>query len=85
MMLGGRHFAASDALNLEDHLHHAFGVADLLNAAKNAEAVAKDVEKARASLRSTTKVRIDDRMAKEGEIARLENGGERTSAARGGT
>ena len=26
MMLGGGHFAASDALNLESHLHHAFGV-----------------------------------------------------------
>ena len=72
MMLGGGHFAASDALNLESHLHHAFGVAHLLSAAKNAEAVAKEAEKARASLRSTTKARMDDRAAMESEIAGLE-------------
>lgn len=33
MMLGGGHIASSDTLNLESHLHHAFGVADLLSAA----------------------------------------------------
>ena len=72
MMLGGGHFAAADALNLEGHLHHAFGVAHLLSAAKNAEAVAKKAEKARASFRSTTKARMDDRAALENEIAVLE-------------
>ena len=72
MMLGGGHFAARDALNLESHLHHAFGVAHLLRAAKNAEAVAKEAEKARVSLRSITKARMDDRVAKEREIAGLE-------------
>ena len=72
MMLGGGHFAARDALNLESHLHHAFGVAHLLSAAKNAEAVAKEVERARVSLRSTTKTRMDDRAAMESEIAGLE-------------
>ena len=72
MMLGGGHFAANDALNLESHLHHAFGVAHLLSAAKNAAAVAKEAEKARASLRSTTKARMDDRAAMESEIAGLE-------------
>ena len=64
--------AASDALNLESHLHHAFGVAHLLSAANNATAVAKEAEKARASLRSTTKARMDDRAAMEREIAELE-------------
>ena len=72
MMLGGGHFAASDALNLESHLHHAFGVAHLLKAAKNAEAVAKEAEKARALLRSLTKVRMDNRAGLESEIAGLE-------------
>ena len=72
MMLGGGHLAASDALNLENHLHHAFGVAHLLSAAKNATAVAKEAEKARASLRSTTKARMDDRASMEREIAELE-------------
>ena len=72
MMLSGGHMAASDALNLESHLHHAFGVAHLLSAAKNATAVAKEAEKARASLRSTTKARMDDRASTEREIAELE-------------
>ncbi len=73
MMLGGGHFAASDALNLESHLHHAFGVAHLLNAATNAEAVAKEAEKLRVSLRSITKARMEDRAAKESEIEGLED------------
>ena len=72
MMLGGGHLAASDALNLESHLHHAFGVAHLLNAVENAEAAAKKAAKERALLRSTTKARIDDRAAIESEIAGLE-------------
>ena len=72
MMLGGGHIAASDTLNLESHLHHAFGVADLLSAAETAESVAKEAEKARTALRSTTKQRIDDRAALQSEIAKLE-------------
>lgn len=72
MMLGGGHFAARDALNLESHLHQAFGVAHLLNAAEDAEAIAKEAAKARASLRTTTKARMSDREAREGEVARLE-------------
>ena len=72
MMLGGGNLAASDALNLESHLHQAFGVAHLLNAVDNAEAVVKDAVKARASLRSTTKARMDDRASIESEIAGLE-------------
>ena len=72
MMLGGGHIAASDSLNLESHLHHAFGVADLLSAAENAQSVAKEAEKARAALRLTTKHRIDNRAALDSEIARLE-------------
>ena len=72
MMLGGSHFAAGASLNLESHLHHAFGVAHLLSAAKNAEAIAKEAEKTRSSFRSTTKARMDDRAALESEIAVLE-------------
>lgn len=72
MMLGGGHIAASDTLNLESHLHHAFGVAHLLSAAETAESVAKEARKARAALRSTTKQRVGDRAALETEITRLE-------------
>ncbi|MCY3994353.1 MAG: AAA family ATPase [Caldilineaceae bacterium] len=72
MMLGGGHIAADNILNLEGHLHHAFGVAHLLSAAETAEAVAKETERARAELRSTTRQRLENRDALEGEIAELE-------------
>ena len=72
MMLGGGHIAANDVLNVESHLHHAFGVADLLCAAETAQSVAKEAEKARASARSATKRRIADRAALENEIITLE-------------
>ena len=72
MMLGGGHISASHILNLESHLHHAFGVAHLLDAAEIAESVAREAEKARASLRSTARQRIENRAALETEIARLE-------------
>ena len=71
MMLGGGHIASSDTLNLESHLHHAFGAAHLLNAAETARSVAKEAEKARALLRSTTKQTISNRVALESEITRL--------------
>ena len=72
MMLGGGHIAASGTLNLESHLHHAFGVAHLLRAAETAQSVAKEAEKARAALRSTTKQQIENRAVLESEIAVLE-------------
>ena len=72
MMLGGGHIAASDTLKLENHLHHAFGVAHLLSAAETAQSVAKEAEKARASLRATSKQQIDNRAALESEVARFE-------------
>ena len=72
MMLGGGHIAANDTLSLEGHLHHAFGVAHLLDAAETAESVAKEAEKARAALRSTTRQRVEVRAVLEGEIAELE-------------
>ena len=72
MMLGGGHIATSDTLNLEGHLHHAFGVAHLLNAARTADSVAKETEKARATLRSTTRQRMENRAVLEVEIAELE-------------
>ena len=73
MMLGGGHIAARDTtLNLESHLHHAFGVAHLLRAAETAQSVAKEAEKARAALRSTTKQRIENRAVLESEITGLE-------------
>ncbi|MDE0128875.1 MAG: AAA family ATPase [Gammaproteobacteria bacterium] len=72
MMLGGGHIAASDSLNLESHLHHAFGVSHLFSAAKNAQSVAKAAKKARASLRLAAKQRIQNRAAIENEITALE-------------
>ena len=72
MMLGGGHIAASTALNLEGHLHEAFGVAHLLNATEVAQSVAKEAEKARVAIRSSTKQRTENRTALESEIAQLE-------------
>lgn len=71
-MLGGAHLAAHDALDLESHLHHAFGVSHLLRTAEAAESVAKRAERARSQLRSTTRQRLDSRAAVETEIAETE-------------
>ena len=72
MMLGGGHFAARDSLDLESHLHHAFGVAHLLNAAETAQSVAREVVRARAALRSSAKQGIENRAVLESEVAGLE-------------
>ena len=72
MMLGGGHLAARDHLDLEGHLHHAFGVAHLLNAAETAKSVAKEATKTRTAFRSTTKQQMENRASLEGEIAELE-------------
>ena len=72
MMLGGGHIAASDTLNLESHLHHAFGVSHLLSAAETAHSVAREAERARTAFRSTTRQRMENRAALESEIAELE-------------
>ncbi len=72
MMLGGGHLAARDHLDLESHLHHAFGVAHILNAAETAQSVAKEATKARTAFRSATKQQMENRAALEGEIAKLE-------------
>ena len=71
-MLGGAHLAAHDALELESHLHQAFGVSHLLQTAETAESVAKRAERARTELRSTTRRRLDSRAAVESEIAETE-------------
>ena len=72
MMLGGDHLAAKDHLDLEGHLHHAFGVAHLLNAVETAQSMAKEAAKARAVFRSTAKRQMENRAALEREIAELE-------------
>ena len=72
MMLGGGHIATIDTLDLESHLHHAFGVGHILSAAKTAKSVAKEAVKARVALRSATRKRIEDRAAMESEITELE-------------
>lgn len=72
MMLGGGHIASSNVLNLESHLHHVFDVGHLLSAASTAHAVAREAEKARVALRSTTKRRLENRAALESDIVKLE-------------
>ena len=72
MMLGGGHIAAQADLDLEAHLHHAFGVSHLLEAAETAAVVAKEAEKARAVFRSSSKERLVNRYELEAEIADLE-------------
>ena len=72
MMLGGGHIATSDTLDLESHLHHAFGVGQILSVAKTAESVAKEAIKARVALRSATRQRMENRDEMESEIAGLE-------------
>ena len=71
-MLGGGHLATERALDLESHLHQAFGVAHLLGAAETAESVAKQAERDRVALRSTARRRLDDRAAVETDIAEIE-------------
>ena len=72
MMLGGGHLAAQEPLDLESHLHHTFGVSDLLRATETAESVAKEAERARAALRLSTRQLMDNRTALETEIIELE-------------
>ena len=72
MMLGGAHLAAHDELNLESHLHDAFGVAHLLEAVTTAQSVATEATKARAAFRTSVKKRLGDRSAIEDEIAALQ-------------
>ena len=72
MMLGGGHVAASDTLDLESHLHQAFGVAHLLNSAETAQSVAREARRARELLRSTNRQRIENRAALESEITELQ-------------
>ena len=71
-MLGGGHLAAENELDLEAHLHYAFGVSHLLEAATVADSVAKEAAKARAAFRSSSTKRLDNRAAVENEIAELE-------------
>ena len=71
-MLGGGHVAARDNLNLESHLHQAFGVTHLLRAAENAQSIARDAERSRAAFRSTARQQTENRTALENEIKTLE-------------
>ena len=71
-MLGGGHLAAEKELDLEAHLHYAFGVSHLLETATAADSVAKEATKARAAFRSSSTKRLVNRAAVESEIAELE-------------
>lgn len=73
MMLGGGHVASEKALDLQDHLYDAFGVSGLKTAAVQAEALAKNAAKERASIRSVARQRLTDRADKETQLEDLES------------
>lgn len=72
LMLGGGHLASRDAIDLESHLYHAFGVEGLLAAAVRARDAAKEAEKQRRAVRTTNQERLADRSEIESEIAGFE-------------
>lgn len=65
LMMDGGHIFANQALDLRSHLHHAFGVSDLIRASELARELVKQAERSRKALRETSKQRLSDR----GEIA----------------
>ena len=71
LMVGGGHVDADRQLDREAPLHHAFGVADLLAGAKEAETLAKTAVKARKAQRETNKQQLADRNAVIAEVDRL--------------
>lgn len=71
MMLGGGQLASHKPLDLKSHLYTAFGVADLLWAAEQAEKAAKEAEKQRAAVRAVDQGRLADRAGVEAQIAQL--------------
>jgi DNA repair exonuclease SbcCD ATPase subunit len=82
VMLGGGLLAAEKALDLRDHLYKAFGVADLLQAASDASAIAKVATKDREALRTAGKKHLEDRTAVERQLRELEMGLEAERAKR---
>ncbi|MDF1596174.1 MAG: AAA family ATPase [Acidimicrobiia bacterium] len=72
VMLGGGHVASDRALDIETHLHQAFGVTNLLRASELADGALKDAQKATKGLRASDKQRVADRATVEADIARLQ-------------
>lgn len=73
VMLGGGHVASDRALDLETHLHQAFGVTNLLRACELADAALKDAQNATKALRASDKQRVADRATVEADIERLQH------------
>ncbi|HEY7824371.1 MAG TPA: ATP-binding protein, partial [Acidimicrobiia bacterium] len=69
---GGGHLAADKALDLQGHLHEAFGVATLLRSNKEANRILKEARKETASLKAADSQGVSDRDAVEAEIKALE-------------
>lgn len=71
LMLGGGQRALSDELDLESHLHHVFGVTNLIATTVLARKAAKDAERKRVAVRALAKERMADREKTEQELATL--------------
>ena len=72
LMFGGGHRALSDELDLESHLHHVFGVTNLVATTALARNAAKDAERKRTAIRSLARERMADREKTEQELATLQ-------------
>jgi DNA repair exonuclease SbcCD ATPase subunit len=72
MMIGGGHVASERALDLEDHLYHAFGITPLRAAAEQSAVMARAAARQREDVRSVAKQGIADRAAKEAELEQLD-------------
>lgn len=72
LVSGSETFAIDKPLDIKDHLYSAYGVSTLLQNAQTAEALAKDLAKERAAIRSSSKSLLSDRASEEERSAVLE-------------
>lgn len=72
LMMDGGHIFASKALDLQSHLHHAFGVSDLIRASELAKELATRAERRRKALSETNRRQLSDRSEITDEIRKLE-------------
>ena len=72
LMMDGGHIFANRALDLRSHLHHAFGVSDLIRASELAKELVRQAERSRKALRETNKQRLSNRGEIADEIRKLE-------------
>ncbi|MCP4384708.1 MAG: AAA family ATPase [Hyphomicrobiales bacterium] len=73
LIVGGGHLDSTQPLNLESHLHRAFGVDGLLEGAEAARAFVRQTERDRKVIRETTKQRLADRQQIEAQAEDLQS------------